>query len=120
MVEDGTYGVGIVLLTKVLCVMKPDRFIALLPYASGNGKGKQDIGRVVFGLTMPSLDSTGLSIGRLAYWSNDLLSLDAPLSIDVVGRVCGQMPCAAGTLGLAKGPRGPSERASAGCEHRTS
>ena len=50
----------------------------------------------------------------------DALILDAPLSIDVVGRVCGQMPCAAGTLGLAKGPRGPSERASAGCEHRTS
>jgi len=88
MVEDGTYGVGIVLLTKVLCVMKPDRFIALLPYASGNGKGKQDIGRVVFGLTMPSLDSTGLSIGRLAYWSNDLLrdallALSGPAFIDM-------------------------------------
>jgi len=68
-----TYGVGVVLLTKVLCVMQPERFIALLPYESGNGKGKQDIGRVVFGLPMPNSDSTGLSVGRLAYWSNDLL-----------------------------------------------
>jgi hypothetical protein len=68
-----TYGVGVVLLTKVLCVMQPQRFIALLPYESANGKGKQDIGRVVFGLPMPNSDSTGLSIGRLAYWSNDLL-----------------------------------------------
>ena len=73
-----TYGVGVVLLTKVLCVMQPQRFIALLPYASSNGKGKQDIGRVVFGLPMPDPDSTGMSVGRLAYWSNDLLrdSLD--------------------------------------------
>jgi hypothetical protein len=68
-----TYGVGVVLLTKVLCVMQPQRFIALLPYESGNGKGKQDIGRVAFGLPMPNYDSTGLSVGRLAYWSNDLL-----------------------------------------------
>jgi hypothetical protein len=68
-----TYGVGVVLLTKVLCVMQPHRFMALLPYESDNGKGKQDIGRVVFGLPMPSRDSTGLSVGRLAYWSNDLL-----------------------------------------------
>lgn len=72
-VEGGTYGVGVVLLTKVLCVMQPDRFLALLPYESSNGKGKQDIGRVVFRLNMPPSDSTGLSIGRLAYWSNDLL-----------------------------------------------
>jgi hypothetical protein len=74
-----TYGVGVVLLTKVLCVMQPQRFLALLPYKSGNGKGKQDIGRVVFGLPMPSYDRTGMSVGRLAYWSNDLLreSLEA-------------------------------------------
>jgi len=31
LVEGGTYGVGVVLLMKVLCVMQPDRFIALLP-----------------------------------------------------------------------------------------
>lgn len=68
-----TYGVGVVLLTKVLCVMQPDRFLALLPYESGHDKGKQDIGRLVFGLDMPGQDSTGLTAGRLAYWSNDLL-----------------------------------------------
>ncbi len=73
LVEGGTYGVGVVLLTKILCVMQPERFLALLPYESSNGKGKQDIGRVVFGLAMPGSDRTGLSIGRLAYWSNDLL-----------------------------------------------
>jgi hypothetical protein len=88
MVEGGTYGVGVVLLTKVLCVMQPDRFIALLPYESSNGKGKQDIGRVVFGLDMPNSDSTGLSIGRLAYWSNDLLrdalqALPGPSFVDL-------------------------------------
>lgn len=37
---------------------------------------------------MPSLDSTGLSIGRLAYWSNDLLrdallALSGPAFIDM-------------------------------------
>ncbi len=88
MVEGGTYGVGVVLLTKVLCVMQPDRFIALLPYESSNGKGKQDIGRVIFGLDMPNSDSTGLSIGRLAYWSNDLLrdalqALPGPAFVDL-------------------------------------
>jgi hypothetical protein len=88
MVEGGTYGVGVVLLTKVLCVMQPDRFLALLPYEGGNGKGKQDIGRVVFGLDMPNSDSTGLSIGRLAYWSNDLLrdalqDLPGPAFVDL-------------------------------------
>ncbi len=80
MVQGGTRGVGVVLLNKVLCVMQPDRFIALLPYESDNGKGKQDIGRVVFGLSMPNSDSTGLSVGRLAYWSNDLLR-DAVLAL---------------------------------------
>lgn len=87
-VKGGTYGVGVVLLTKVLCVMQPDRFLALLPYEGGNGKGKQDIGRVVFGLDMPNSDSTGLSIGRLAYWSNDLLrdalqALPGPAFVDL-------------------------------------
>lgn len=88
MAEGGTYGVGVVLLTKVLCVMQPKRFLALLPYESSNDKGKQDIGRVVFGLDMPNKDSTGLSIGRLAYWSNDLLrdallALPGPAFVDL-------------------------------------
>ena len=88
MVEGGTYGVGVVLLIKVLCVMQPDRFLALLPYESSNGKGKQDIGRLVFGLDMPNSDRTGLSIGRLAYWSNDLLrdalqALPGPAFVDL-------------------------------------
>lgn len=80
MVHSGTRGVGVVLLTKVLCVMQPERFLALLPYESANGKGKQDIGRVVFGLRMPDQDTTGMSTGRLAYWSNDLLR-DAVLAL---------------------------------------
>lgn len=73
MIQAGTKGVGVVLLTKVLCITQPERFLAVLPYASDKGKGKQDIGRLVFGLPMPNRDSTGMSPGRLAYWSNDLL-----------------------------------------------
>lgn len=45
-------------------------------------------GRVVFGLDMPNSDSTGLSIGRLVYWSNDLLrdalqALPGPAFVDL-------------------------------------
>lgn len=80
MIREGTRGVGVVLLTKVLCITHPWRFGAVLPYESSNGKGKQHIGRVVFGLPMPDPDSTGMSRGRLAYWSNDLLR-DALLAL---------------------------------------
>jgi len=48
------------------------------------------------------------------------LSLDAPLIVDVVRRVLGQMPCAAGSLVLSRDQTVAQERASARCEHRMS
>jgi len=78
---NGTPGFKEALLTKVLAIANPDRVLALVAYDSATGKGKRDIGRVVFGLDMPAPDTTGMSRGRLAYWSNDRLrdlALDLP------------------------------------------
>jgi len=60
------------LLTRVLCVVKPDEFLPILTY-SGAGTGKRDITRAVFGLNMPKQDQVSMQIGRLAVWSNNLL-----------------------------------------------
>lgn len=60
------------LLTKVLCITQPDRFLPILTY-SGDGTGKRDITALVFGLAMPKADQVSMQIGRLAVWSNDLL-----------------------------------------------
>jgi hypothetical protein len=57
------------LLTKVLCVMYPDRFLTLLKYAGA--LGKQGIGRQVWGLELPDAGRT--DIGELIVGSNDLL-----------------------------------------------
>ena len=61
------------LLTRVLCVMEPERFIPILTY-SGAGTGKRDIAEAVFGLKMPKQDQVSMQIGRLVFWSNDLLN----------------------------------------------
>ena len=60
------------LLTRVLCVVKPDEFLPILTY-SGAGTGKRDITQAVFGLKMPKQDQVSMQIGRLAVWSNNLL-----------------------------------------------
>lgn len=60
------------LLTKVLCIVYPDRFLPILTYA-GDGTGKRDITEQVFGLRMPQPDQVRMRAGRLAVWSNDLL-----------------------------------------------
>lgn len=60
------------LLTKVLCVMHPERFVPILIYTSPNG-GKREIAKLVFGLDLPARDRTTWTIGRLITWSNDLL-----------------------------------------------
>ncbi|WP_199424605.1 DUF7662 domain-containing protein [Actinotalea solisilvae] len=60
------------LLTKVLCIMQPTRFLPILIYTSPNG-GKREIARTVFGLELPARDRTHSPIGRLITWSNDLL-----------------------------------------------
>lgn len=60
------------LLTKVLCVMQPDRFLPILTYTSPAG-GKREIASSVFGLDLPAPEATSMTHGRLAFWSNDLL-----------------------------------------------
>lgn len=60
------------LLTRVLCVMYPDRFLPILTYSSLNG-GKKEIARQVLGLELPEAKATSRSIGRLILWSNDLI-----------------------------------------------
>lgn len=60
------------LLTKVLCIMQPQRFVPILIYTSPAG-GKREIAKTVFGLDLPAPDRTNRTIGRLVTWSNDLL-----------------------------------------------
>ncbi len=43
MVQTGTRGVGVVLLTKVLCVMRPERFLALLPTRAPTARGSRTL-----------------------------------------------------------------------------
>lgn len=61
------------LLTRVLCVVEPERFVPILTY-SGEGTGKRDITQAVFGLRIPKQDQVSMQIGRLVFWSNDLLN----------------------------------------------
>jgi hypothetical protein len=60
------------MLTRVLCVAEPERFLPILIYTSPAG-GKREIARRVFGIELPAPETTSQTIGRLAYWSNDLL-----------------------------------------------
>jgi hypothetical protein len=60
------------LLTKVLCVMQPDRFLPILIYTSPAG-GKRQIAGSVFGLDLPAPEATSMTRGRLGFWSNHLL-----------------------------------------------
>ncbi|MEW5659279.1 hypothetical protein ABGT92_28650 [Streptomyces cinereoruber] len=60
------------LLTKVLCVMYPERFLTILKYKTTAG-GKREIARAVYGLELPSDELVNWTLGRLILWSNDLL-----------------------------------------------
>ncbi len=60
------------LLTRVLCVMCPDRFLTILKYTTEAG-GKREIARLVYGLELPAPESVNWTRGRLILWSNDLL-----------------------------------------------
>lgn len=59
------------LLTKVLCVTQPLRFVPILVYTGT--AGKREIAEKLYGLRMPSPEAVGWTPGRLAFWSNDLL-----------------------------------------------
>jgi hypothetical protein len=75
---DGTKGLGFPsfnkepLLTKVLCVVEPDRWLPVLRYSAPTD-GKKEIAKLVFDLDLPPAAKSSWTIGRLATWSNDLL-----------------------------------------------
>jgi hypothetical protein len=60
------------LLTKVLCVVHPSRFLPILTYSSPNG-GKREIAKLVYDLDLPEAARVTWTIGRLILWSNDVL-----------------------------------------------
>ena len=60
------------LLTRVLCVVQPDRFLSILKYTTEAG-GKKEIARAVYGLELPAPESVNWTLGRLILWSNDVL-----------------------------------------------
>lgn len=60
------------LLTRVLCIVEPDRFLPILIYTSPSG-GKREIAASVWGLDLPPREKVSWTIGRLVTWSNDLL-----------------------------------------------
>lgn len=59
------------LLTKVLCIVYPDRFLTILMYTGL--AGKREIARSLWGLELPDPQKVNWTIGRLILWSNDLL-----------------------------------------------
>jgi hypothetical protein len=59
------------LLTKVLCVVYPDRYLTILKYTGE--AGKREIARAVWGLELPDPQYVSWTVGRLVIWSNDLL-----------------------------------------------
>lgn len=60
------------LLTKVLCIMQPERFLPILIYSSPAG-GKREIAKLVYDLELPDAEHVTWTIGRLILWSNDVL-----------------------------------------------
>jgi len=75
---DGTKAIGFPsfnkepLLTKVLCVVEPERWLPVLKYSAATD-GKKEIAKLVYDLDLPPAAKTSWTIGRLATWSNDLL-----------------------------------------------
>lgn len=59
------------LLTKVLCIVYPTRYLTILKYTGE--AGKREIARSIWGLELPDPEKVNWTIGRLILWSNDLL-----------------------------------------------
>ncbi len=73
---DGHRGLGMTgfkeaLLTKVLCVVQPERFIPIVKYTGQ--AGKKEIAKLVYDLDLYDPERVSWTIGRLILWSNDLL-----------------------------------------------
>ncbi|GAA4854638.1 hypothetical protein GCM10023201_55770 [Actinomycetospora corticicola] len=61
-------------LTHVLAVARPERFLPILTVDGGSGgEGKREIVASVLGVDLPPVDRTRHTVGRLACGSNDLL-----------------------------------------------
>jgi Zn ribbon nucleic-acid-binding protein len=69
--ELGMAGFRESLLTKVLCMVEPDRFLPIQKYTGV--AGKKEIAESVYGLELPTPETVTWTIGRLIVWSNDLL-----------------------------------------------
>ncbi|MDK3256591.1 hypothetical protein [Blastococcus capsensis] len=72
------------LLTRVLCIVYPDRFLPILKYSTPSG-GKKEIAASVYGLDLPAREKVSWTIGRLVTWSNDLLVSVLPPAFDDLG-----------------------------------
>ncbi|MDT9591606.1 hypothetical protein RDV89_00910 [Nocardioides zeae] len=59
------------LLTKVLCIVYPERFLTITKYTGE--AGKREIARALWGMELPDPERTTWTIGRLVLWSNDLV-----------------------------------------------
>ena len=67
----GMKGFKEALLTKVLCIVYPDRYLTILKYTGE--AGKREIARSIWGLELPDPERVTWTTGRLIIWSNDLL-----------------------------------------------
>ena len=67
----GMKGFREALLTKVLCMVYPERMLPILMYTGL--AGKKEIAESVYGLRLPAPESVSWTIGRLIFWSNDLI-----------------------------------------------
>lgn len=89
----GMTGFREALLTKVLCMVEPTRFLPINKYTGQ--AGKKEIAKWVYDLNLPKPESTSWTIGRLIIWSNDLL-------LELVGEGFTDTEHAAGFLWWAK------------------
>lgn len=75
LIEDrkrfGMMGFKEALLTKVLCMVEPDRWLPINKYTGQ--AGKKEIAKWVYDLDLPKPEKSSSTIGRLIVWSNDLL-----------------------------------------------
>jgi hypothetical protein len=95
---EGRRGFGMIgfreaLLTKVLCMVEPTRFLPINKYSGV--AGKKEIAKWVYDLNLPRQETVSWTIGRLIIWSNDLL-------LELVGSGFSDTEHAAGFLWWAK------------------
>ena len=92
----GMTGFREALLTKVLCMVEPTRFLPINKYTGQ--AGKKEIAKWVYDLNLPKPESVSWTIGRLIIWSNDLL-------VELAGDGFSDTEHAAGFLWWAKDER---------------